>query len=153
MGGRPECTAIDFGQAEGRVLTRDDHVGVADEPDAAAQAEAVHGGDDRDLALVDSSERGEAAAVGADQGGEPRIGLDLLDVDAGVEAAALGAEHDRADLLIGPGSPERVGEREPARHRQRVHRRVVDHDLGHPACQCARNHAPGRSSSVTGAGC
>ena len=67
MGGRAERAAVDLGQAEGRVVARDDDVGVADQADAAAEAEALHRGDDRHLALVDGGERGEAAAVRADQ--------------------------------------------------------------------------------------
>ena len=45
-------------------------------------------------AVVDRGERGEAAPVGADQGVEALGGLHLLDVDAGVEAAALGPQDD-----------------------------------------------------------
>ena len=77
-----ERTAVDLGQAEGGVVAGDDHVGVADQADAAAEAEAVHRGDDRHRALVDGGERGVAAAVGADQGAEAGGALHLLDVDA-----------------------------------------------------------------------
>ena len=55
--GRPKVASLDG----------DDDVGVADQADAAAEAVAVHGGDDRDRALVDGGEGGVAAAVGADQ--------------------------------------------------------------------------------------
>ena len=48
-------------------------------------------------AVVDRGERGEAALVGADQGVEALGVLHLLDVDAGVEAPALGAQDDDAD--------------------------------------------------------
>ena len=98
MRGRAERAAIDLGQAEGGVGGGDDDVGVADEADAAAQAVAVDGGDDRDGALVDGGEGGVAAAVGADERVVPLGPLDLLDVDAGVEAAPLGREDDDADL-------------------------------------------------------
>ena len=54
----------------------------------------VDGGDHRHAALVDRPEGGEAAPVGADQGVEALGVLHLLDVDAGVEALALGAQHD-----------------------------------------------------------
>ena len=37
-----ERAAVDLGEAEGRVVGGDDDVGVAGEPDAAAEAEAVH---------------------------------------------------------------------------------------------------------------
>ena len=70
VGGRAERAAFDLGQAERGVVGGDDDVGVADQPDAAADAEAVDGGDDRHLALVDRAECGEAAAVGVDQRGD-----------------------------------------------------------------------------------
>ena len=44
MGGRTESAAVDLGQSERGVLRGDHDVGVADETDAAAEAEAVHGG-------------------------------------------------------------------------------------------------------------
>ena len=94
MGGGAEGAAVDLGQAEGGVVGGDDHVGVADQADAAAEAEAVDRGDHRHRALVDGGERGVAAPVGADQGVEALGRLHLLDVDAGVEAAALGPQHD-----------------------------------------------------------
>ena len=92
--GGAERTPVDLGQAEGGVVGGDDDVGVADEADAAAEAEAVDGGDHRDRALVDGGEGGVAAAVGADEGVEALGGLHLLDVDAGVEAPALGPQDD-----------------------------------------------------------
>jgi hypothetical protein len=64
-----------------------DDVGVADQADATADAEAVDRGDDGDGALVHGLEGGEAALVRADQGVEALGVLHLLDVDAGVEAA------------------------------------------------------------------
>ena len=48
-------------------------------------------------AVVDGGERGEAAPVGADQGVEALGVLHLLDVDAGVEAPALGPQDDDPD--------------------------------------------------------
>ena len=92
VGGRAECAALHLGQAERGVVGGDDHVGVADQADAAADAEAVDGRDDRHLALVHRAERVEAAAVGVDERGEALGVLHLLDVDARVEAAALGAQ-------------------------------------------------------------
>ena len=68
MGGRAERAPVQLGQPEGGVVGGDDRVRVADQADAAAEAEAVHGGDDRHLALVDGGEGLVAAAVGADQG-------------------------------------------------------------------------------------
>ena len=81
------------------------------QPDAAPEAEAVDGGDDRDLAVVDGGEGGGAAPVGADQG-VVALGLDLLDVDAGAEAPALGPQHHDPHLRIAAGGDER---RRPAR--------------------------------------
>ena len=67
----------------------------------------LHRGDHRHRALVDRGEGGEAAPVGADQGVEALGGLHLLDVDAGVEALALGPQDDDADrgVLAEPRSP------------------------------------------------
>src|SRR4051812_13107314 len=46
--GRAERSLLDLRQAEGGVVGGEDDVGVADETDPAAEAETVHGGDDRD---------------------------------------------------------------------------------------------------------
>ena len=127
----PERAAVDLGQPEGGVLGGDHHVGVAGQPDAATEAEALHGGDHGDLAVVDGGEGGGAAPVHPDQR-LVALGVDLLDVDAGAEAApgrpqdgdAVGGHPARGD--------ERVGQLEPARHIERVDRRVVDDHLGDP---------------------
>ena len=100
MGGRAERAAVDLGQAEGGVVAGDDDVGVADQADAAAEAEAVDRGDHRHRAVVDRGEGGVAAPVGADQGVEALGGLHLLDVDAGVEAPALGPQHHDAHRRV-----------------------------------------------------
>ena len=70
VGGGAERAPVDLGQPEGGVVGGDDDVGVADQADAAAEAEPVDRGDDRHLALVDGLERGVAAGVGADEGVE-----------------------------------------------------------------------------------
>ena len=49
---RAERAALHLGQPERRVVGGDDHVGVADQADAAAHAEAVDRGDHRHRALV-----------------------------------------------------------------------------------------------------
>ena len=67
VGGDAERAAVDLGEAEGRVVGGDHDVGVAGEPDAAAEAEPVHGRDHRDLAVVHGGERLVAAAVDADE--------------------------------------------------------------------------------------
>ena len=59
VGGRAECAALHLGEAERRVVGGDDDVGVADQADAAADAESVDGGDDGHLALIDRPERVE----------------------------------------------------------------------------------------------
>ena len=87
VGGGAERATVDLGQPEGGVLGGDDHVGVAGQPDAAAEAEALHGGDHGHLAVVDGGEGGGAAAVDPDEG-LVALGVDLLDVDAGAEAPA-----------------------------------------------------------------
>ena len=99
MGCCAQGAAVDLGQTEHGVLGGDDDVGVADQPDAAAQAVALHGGDDRHLAVVDGVERREAAAVRPDQRGVA-LGLDLLDVHAGAEGPALRAQHHRDRVRV-----------------------------------------------------
>ena len=98
--GRTERAPIHFGEAEGSVLGGDDDIGIADQPDAAAEAEAVHGGDHRNGALVHRGECGVTPAVCADQRVEPGGALHFLDVDPGVEAAALGGQHDAVHALV-----------------------------------------------------
>ena len=126
--GRAQGASVHLGDPEERVVARHDAVGVADQADAAAEAEALDRGDDRDRALVDRAERGEAPAVGADQRVEALGGLHLLDVHAGVEALALGAEYDDVGVQVATGGIERFGEVEPSLHREGVHRRVVHRD-------------------------
>ena len=122
--------AVDLGQPEVGVVARDDHVGVAHQAHATAHAVAVHGGDHRHRAVVHGGERGEAPLVGADQGVEPFGVLHLLDVDAGVEAPALGAEDDDAHGPVLAELVEGARQLEPAGDRQRVDGRSVDHHLG-----------------------
>ncbi len=55
VGGGSERAALHLGQAELGVIGGDDHVGVADEADAAAHAESVDRCDDGNLALVDAT--------------------------------------------------------------------------------------------------
>ena len=131
VGGGTEGAAVDLGQAEGGIVGGDHDVGVAGEADAAAEAEALDGRDDGDLAVVYGGEGGVAAAVDADEG-LVALGVDLLDVDAGAEAPAGGTEDD--DTVGGhpAGRDEGVGQGEPAGHIERVHRGVVDHHLGDP---------------------
>ncbi len=131
MGGDTESAPIDLGESEGRVVGRDQDVGVAGDPDAASEAVAVHRRDDRDLTVVDRRERLVAAPVHPDEALLRGIGRELLDVDAHLERTELrvrGHDHD-ADVGIPAGVPDRVGELEPTRDRECVHRRVVDHDL------------------------
>ena len=125
------------------VVGGDDDVGVADQADATAETEAVHGGDDRHGALVDGGKGGEAALVGADQGVEALGGLHLLDVDAGVEPASLGPEHHDTHRPVGSEVGEGAGEVEPTLDGQRVHRGVVDDDLRDPALVHRRGDSHG----------
>ena len=121
-----ERAPVDLGQAEGRVVGGDHDVGVAGEPDTAAEAEALHRRDHRDLAVVDRAERLVATAVDLDQTLVGGVGGELLDVDAGLEALARRLEDDDAHVGVAAGGAQRVGEVEPARDGQRVHGRVVD---------------------------
>ena len=126
--GDAERAAVDLGQAERRVVGRDDDVGVPCEADPAAEAEALHRRDHGDLAVVDRGERFVAAAVHLDERFVRRVGRELLDVDTRLESLALRAEDHDAHVVIAAGGPQRVGETEPARDRQCVHRRIVDRD-------------------------
>lgn len=131
VGGRTERAAVDLGEAEGRVVGGDDDIGIADQADAAAEAEAVDGGDDRYFTVVDRGEGGEAAVVRANEGGMPGIRVHLLDIHTGVEAPALGAQHDDLGLRVAAGRGHGIGEREPSVGGQSVDRRVVDSDDFH----------------------
>ena len=53
MRGSAECTAVDLGEGEDRVVGSDDHVRVADQSDATADTESVDGHDDGYSAVVD----------------------------------------------------------------------------------------------------
>ncbi len=128
VGGGPECAALDLGQAERRVVGGDDHVGVADQADAAAHAEPVDRRDDGHRALVHRAECLEAAAVGVDQCGEALGLLHFLDVDARVEPAALGPQDHHVGGLVAARGRDGVGELEPSGGRDRVDGRVVDGD-------------------------
>jgi hypothetical protein len=130
VGGGTQGPPIHLGETEGGVVGGHDHVGVADEADAPAHAEPVHGGDHRHLAVVHGGEGLVAAPVGADQGLVALGGLHLLDVDTGVEAPALGPQHHHADGLVVSEPSDDVGQLEPAGHVEGVHRWVVHHHLG-----------------------
>ena len=125
---RTERALVDLGDAEVGVVTGDHDVRVADQADAAAEAEALHRGDHRDGALVDRLEGGVAALVRADQGVETGGVLHLLDVDARVEALALGTEHDDLGGRVGSGGVQGGGQVEPTLHGERIDRRVVHGD-------------------------
>ena len=128
----PSAPRSTSGQPEGRILGSHDHVGVAHQADAAADAEAIDCGDHRHGALVDRSEGGEAAAVGVDQRGESFGALHLFDVHSGIEAAALGPQDHRVRVRVGAGCGERVGEFEPAARGDGVDRGKVDGDRDDP---------------------
>ena len=130
VGGGAECAPVDLGQAEGGVVGRHDDIGVADQTDAAAEAETVDRGDHRNFAVVHGGEGGEAAAVGADQRVEPFGVLHLLDVDAGVEAAPFGPQHHHVHVAIAAGGGHLVSHLVPTGDGQRVDWRVVHDDLG-----------------------
>ena len=82
----PSAPRSTSGRPKRRVVGRDHDVGVAGDPDAAAEAVAVDRRDHRDLAVVDRGERLPAAAVHADERRVGGVGRELLDVDAGLES-------------------------------------------------------------------
>ena len=125
-----ECAAVDLRQPEDGALRRDDHVGIADKTDSAADAESVDGDDDRHLAVVDRGERSGAAVVGTDERVESLSCLHLLDVDARVESPTFGPQHHRVGVEIVARGESRVGQLEPRGRRQRVDRRIVDGNGG-----------------------
>ena len=126
-----ERTSVYLRQPEGRVVRRDDDVGVPHEADAAAETKAVNSGDNGDLAVVDGRERSRAASVHPYES-LVATRLDLLDVDPRAEPSAFGAKHGDNRVWIAAGRGDRVREGEPRRHVERVDRRDVDHDLGDP---------------------
>ena len=56
--------------------------------------------------------------------------LHLLDVDAGVEALALGPQDHDAHTRVVAEASHGVGQLEPSCDGERVDRRIVHHDLG-----------------------
>ena len=124
-----EGSTVHLGQPEDGIVRGDDDIGIADEPDATPDAEAIDRDDNRHGALIDRLEGGIAATVGPQEGIEPGRPLHLLDVDARVEALALRSEHDHSSRGIPTSRVERLGHREPARDGQRVDRRIVHDDL------------------------
>src|SRR4051812_18499927 len=106
---RTQRSLLDLGQAERGVVGRDHDVRVAGQADAATETETVYGGDHRDGALIDRGERREATAVGPDQRREAVCRLHLLDVDAGVEAFALGRQHNDVHVRIGARIGDHLG--------------------------------------------
>ena len=139
MRGRAQGTLVDLGQPEGGALRGHDDVGVADQADATAQAEAVHRCDHRHGAVVDGGERGIAAPVGPDQGRVALGGLHLLDVDAGVEPSTLGPQDEHPHRRIGAERGDHVGQLEPTGDGQSVDRRVVHDHLSDPVADGVRD--------------
>ena len=100
-------TGMDLYAADkARIFERVQRACVYNQADTATEAESLDRGDDRDRTLVHRAECGEASAVGADQGVEALGGLHLLDVHAGVEALALGAEYDDAGVRVAAGGDQ-----------------------------------------------
>ena len=92
-----------------------------------AQNEAVAGANHRNRAIVDGREGIVTALVHL--GDQAAVLGELLDIDPGAEAASLGAQNDDAHLLIAPKRNDGLGQLRPAGAVERVHRRVVQHDL------------------------
>ncbi|MNF43558.1 hypothetical protein D3C84_246460 [compost metagenome] len=89
---------VDFRQGEGRTLRRHDYIGGAGDADATAEDEAVHGDYHRHRAAVYGLEG--FVVAGVDRDDALRVGIQFLDVDAGTEAAPLGANDDDPHLRV-----------------------------------------------------
>ena len=83
--------------------------------------------DDGDGAVVYRRERVVAAAVHL--GDERAVAGQLLDVDAGAEAAAAGRDHDHAHEVVAAERLDRLREEVPSGAVERVDRRVVQQDF------------------------
>ena len=129
VGGRAHGAAVDLGQAEGgappRRCTKSAGAGDAD---AAAQAVAVHPRDHRHRAVVEVAEGVVAAAVRVDD--QCAVLGQLLHVDAALEPAPVRTHHQDTHALVLAEAADLTREVGPALGGERVHRRIVDHQLG-----------------------
>ncbi|MNO87585.1 hypothetical protein D3C76_790080 [compost metagenome] len=127
MGAAAHGATVHFRQGEGRALRGDDDVGRAGDADAAAEHEAVHRDDHRHRATMHGLEGFVVAAVDRDDA--LRMLVQLLDIDAGAEAATLGADDDDPRLRIGAQGVDAVGQGLPLDAVEGVDRRLVDHEF------------------------
>src|SRR5690606_17182308 len=132
MSRRPKRTAVHLGEAKFRAFRRDEDIAISSEPDAASDAESVHGRDDRHRTFIDCLERFVAALIGAEKRVETFGLLHLLDVDARVKATPLVAKDQRDHRGIASELMDDARELKPARHGERVHGRIITDDLGDP---------------------
>ena len=114
MGRGAQRAALHLRQPERRVVGGHDHIGVTHQSDTTADAETIDCRHDRYLAFVDGFECREAAAVGVDEGAKAFGCLHLLDVHAGVEAPALGAQDHHVGAHLAACRGDGVGQLEPA---------------------------------------
>ena len=122
---------------------------LAREPDAAAEAEALHRRDHRDFAVVDGGERFVAPSVDADRATawSSSAASSLMSTPAW---KPLPSARRITTCTSGsrPGRAHRVGELEPARDRERVHRRIVDGDDRDPVTHFGTDHAAEHTSGM-----
>jgi hypothetical protein len=144
---RTQGAAVDLGQAERGVFRREDHVAGTHHADATAQDETVGRGDHRHLAVVDGGEGVVAALVHGRDG--RAVGGQLLDVDAGAEAAPLGGQHHHPHRVVAAERSEDLGQVGPPLTVEGVHRRVIQQNLG-DALLDAHVYGHGISSQVNG---
>jgi hypothetical protein len=130
MCGCAKGATIDLGKPEEGIVGGHDDIGIADQPNTATDTEASHRSDDWHLTLIHRRESVIAALVGPDEGVKALGVLHFLDVDAGVEATALGTEDDGPNTAIGAKTADLIAELEPLSHSEGVNRRTVLHDLG-----------------------
>ena len=147
MGTDAQRATIDLGNPELRIVGGDHDVGIAGNRHAAPEAVAVHRGDHRYLAVVDRCERLPTALADLHERLIRRVGSELFDVDTDLESAELRVCRDDHDVhvWIAPVPADGLGELRPAGDGERIHRRVVDDDLGDVVAHLRANHGGERT--------
>src|SRR5690606_12437653 len=112
MGTAPHGAAVDLRYAETGAFGGDDNIGSAGDADATAEHEAMHRRDHRLGVAVHRLEGGVVAGVHLDDA--PGMRSQLLDVDPGAEAPAMGTEDDHLHLIGATKFVDGAGQSGPA---------------------------------------